>query len=69
MKKIFASLAILGFLAAFASGCAYSSVAMHGDRAVVLENTWILFFPVAPRAYVCQVTDEGLSQCHSHENP
>jgi hypothetical protein len=64
------ALASLAILAIFATGCAYSAVAMdqHG-KAIVTRTDYFLFFPVASHVYVCQVTDHGLSQCKSHEEP
>lgn len=70
MKKTRMALIALATLALFASGCAYSAVAMdqHG-KAVLTRTDYFLFFPVASHVYVCQVTDQGLSQCNAHEEP
>ena len=70
MKKTRMALVALAVLALFATGCAYSAVAMdqHG-KAVLTRTDYFLFFPVASHVYVCQVTDQGLSQCNAHEEP
>ena len=70
MKKTRMALVALAVLALFATGCAYSAVAMdqHG-KAVLTRTDYFLFFPVASHVYVCQVTDQGLSQYNSHEEP
>ena len=70
MNKTRLAVATLAGWAMFATGCAYNAVAMdqHG-KAVLTRTDFFLFFPVASHVYVCQVTDQGLSQCNSHEEP
>ena len=68
MKKLVLTLCALGVLGSMAVGCAYGGAAMSGDKAVVLRND-MLIMGMLRKAYVCQVTDGGLSQCSSLDNP
>ena len=68
VKKLVLTLCTLGILGTVAVGCAYGGAAMSGDKAVVLRNDMLLA-GMLRKAYVCQVTDGGLSQCSSLDNP
>lgn len=68
MKKLVLTLCTLGILGTVAVGCAYGGAAMSGEKAVVLRNDMFLA-GMLRKAYVCQVTDGGLSQCQSGDNP
>jgi hypothetical protein len=60
---------ILGSVVAVLVGaCAYSGVATDGGKAVVLRNDSFLF-GMLRKAYVCQVTDAGLTNCNSADAP
>jgi hypothetical protein len=50
------------------SACAYSGVAANGGQAVVLRNDALLF-GMLRKAYVCQITDAGLTSCATSESP
>lgn len=67
MKKALASALLIGFVSTL-GGCAYSGVAVAGDKAVVLRNDAFLF-GILRKAFVCKVTDAGVTSCNSNENP
>ena len=68
MKHLVSVLFVLGALGATVSGCAYGGVATSGDKAVVLRNDAFLFGALR-KAFVCKVTDKGLSSCSAREAP
>jgi len=71
MVKTFTKVVVLGGLAlGMLSGCSYGGAAMSADgsKAVVLKSNAFLF-GLLNKAYVCKVSDAGLSECHSSENP
>ena len=68
MKKTSALLLALGLAATSFSGCAYSGTTAVGDKVVVLRNDGFLF-GILRKAYVCKVSDNGLSSCSAGENP
>lgn len=68
MKKVLASLVTIGMLAGSAFGCSYGSIAVAGDKVVVLRNDLFLFGALR-RAYVCKVADGGLTSCSTNESP
>ena len=51
-----------------ASGCSYVNVATKGDKAVVTKNNMFMF-GMLNAVYVCDVTDNGLSNCVEGESP
>jgi len=60
---------LLGAIVAIGmSACAYSGVAADSGKAVVLRNDAFLF-GMLRKAYVCQITDGGLTSCSSAESP
>jgi hypothetical protein len=67
MKKALASALLIGFVSTL-GGCAYSGVSVSGDKAVVLRNDAFLF-GILRKAFVCKVTDAGVTSCNSNENP
>ncbi len=67
MKKALASALLVGFVSTL-GGCAYGGVAVSGDKAVVLRNDGFLF-GILRKAFVCKVTDAGVTSCNSNENP
>jgi hypothetical protein len=68
MKKALASAMLIGLVSTLGAGCAYSGVAVSGDKAVVLRNDSFLF-GILRKAFVCKVTDAGVSACNSNESP
>ena len=52
------------------SGCAYGGVSVNaaGDKAVVMRNDGFLFGALRS-AYVCNMSDAGLSDCKSTDAP
>ena len=67
MKKALASALLIGLVSTL-GGCAYSGVSVSGDKAVVLRNDAFLF-GILRKAFVCKVTDAGVTSCNSNENP
>jgi len=58
-----------GLLAGVLSGCAYGGVASLGtDKVVVLRNDSFLFGALR-KAFVCKVSEAGLSACSAAEAP
>lgn len=66
MKKIIA-LSTLA-LALSTQACAYGGAAASGDKVVVLRNDSFLF-GILRKAFVCKVTDGGLTGCAAGEAP
>jgi hypothetical protein len=66
-NKLTSLVAVL-LVAAVLGGCAYGGVALNGDRAVVAKNNAFLF-GLLNKVYVCDVSDNGLSNCSESENP
>jgi len=68
MKKLLALLLVTGSFGALSAGCAYGGAAASGDKVVVLRNDAFLFGALRS-AYVCKITDAGLSSCQEGEAP
>jgi hypothetical protein len=68
MKSVWSVLIAAGLLSVFVMGCSYEAVAVAGDKAVVLRNNAFLFGAFR-RAYVCKITDAGLTDCNRVEDP
>ncbi|WP_394844139.1 hypothetical protein LZC95_44685 [Pendulispora brunnea] len=51
-----------------AAGCSYGGVGAAGDKVVVARNDGFLF-GILRKAYVCKVSDAGLTACQTSENP
>jgi len=68
MKKTLGLLISAVLLSGVIGGCAYGGVATAGDKAVVLRNDSFLFGALR-KAFVCKVTDAGLSTCGTAESP
>ena len=64
MKKL--ALAALTAFSMF--GCSYGAMAASGDKVVVLRNDMFLMGALRA-AYVCKVTDGGLTECNSSQSP
>ena len=62
--SVFAALA----LAVTSQACAYGGAGASGDKVVVLRNDAFLFGALR-KAFVCKVTDGGLSNCAAAEAP
>ena len=67
MKKALASAMLIGLVSTL-GGCSYAGVAVSGDKAVVLRNDGFLY-GILRKAFVCKVTDAGVTSCNSNENP
>ena len=63
-----AAVAALAGLAVPALGCSYAGATSSGDNAVILRNDMLLF-GMLRQAFVCKVTENGLSGCKAQENP
>lgn len=71
MTNVISKALIVGGLAlSMLSGCSYGGAAMSADgsKAVVLKSNMFLF-GIFNRAYVCKVSDAGLSDCNASQNP
>jgi hypothetical protein len=67
MKKAIASALLLG-LCSTLGGCSYAGAAASGDKVVVLRNDAFLF-GILRKAFVCKISDAGVTACNSNENP
>ncbi len=67
MKELGLSLVLL-VTATMLGGCGYAGVATAGDKVIVTRND-LLLFGAMRRVYVCDVTDEGLTDCERDERP
>jgi hypothetical protein len=67
MKK-FVMILALGAFAGSLGGCAYAGAGVSGDKAVVLRNDSFLF-GILRKAFVCKITDGGLTNCNASEAP
>jgi hypothetical protein len=63
MKKVVIVVGLLGIVSGVV-GCSYGGLATSGDKVVVLRNG--LF---TNTAYVCRVTDKGVTACSAGESP
>jgi len=68
MKKGIVLVLAAAALSSGAFGCAYGGVATAGDKVVVARNDGFLF-GILRKAYVCKVSDAGLTACQTNENP
>ncbi len=70
MTKVRNVLILMFVLALLGTGCSYAGVAMSADgkKAVVLRNDGFLFGALR-KAYVCDVTDGGLTNCQQAAKP
>ena len=66
MVKVFVGALVL---AAAVTACSYGAIATTStDKVVVMRQDGLLFGALR-KAYVCQVSDAGLSNCATSENP
>ena len=63
MKRFFLALGLLGVFSS-AIGCSYADLATSGEKVVVLRNSMF-----SNTAYVCRVSDKGVTGCVSGESP
>lgn len=68
MKKALGMLMAMGTLASSLGGCSYGSIAVAGDKVVVLREDLFLFGALR-KAFVCRVTETGLANCAANESP
>jgi hypothetical protein len=68
MVKGFSFVLAATILAGALSGCAYSGVAVSGDKAVIARNDAFLY-GILRKTFVCKITDGGLSNCQSADSP
>jgi hypothetical protein len=64
------SIALVLAAAALSSGtgCSYGSIATTGDKVVITREDSFLFGALR-KVFVCKVTDAGVANCNSAENP
>lgn len=69
MKKLATTFIGGLLLAATLSACSYGAIAMTStDKVVVMRHDGFLFGALR-KAFVCDVTDAGLANCVTSENP
>ena len=68
MKKALASVVLVGLISGVLGGCGYAGVATSGDKAVVLRNDAFLF-GILRKAFVCKISDAGVTACNSKSLP
>ena len=68
MKKALGMLMAMGMLASSLGGCAYGAIAVAGDKVVVLRQDSFLLGALR-KAFVCRVSDAGLTNCAANEAP
>jgi len=68
MKKALGMLMAMGMLASSLGGCSYGAIAVAGDKVVVLRQDAFLMGALR-KAFVCRVSDTGLSSCAANEAP
>ncbi|HHH10963.1 MAG TPA: hypothetical protein ENK23_02680 [Sorangium sp.] len=66
--KYIKNIAFVAVAASILGGCAYGGAAADGGKVVVLRNDSFLFGALRS-AYVCQITDGGLTNCNENEAP
>lgn len=71
MKKLMSAGCIVLFLAGtgIATGCAYSGVAASDSNTVIVAKNDGFLFGLLRKVYVCQITQNGLANCSSGQNP
>ena len=71
MKKIVQKLVLAGALAGAVGSlgaCAYAGVGVAGDKVVIARNDGLLFGAMR-KVFVCKISDGGVTDCGSAENP
>jgi hypothetical protein len=68
MKKALGMLMAMGMLASSLGGCSYGAIAVAGDKVVVLRQDSFLLGALR-KAFVCRVSDTGLTSCAANEAP
>lgn len=69
MKKALGLVMTLGLIASAMSGCAYGDMAAVGTDKVVVMRQDMFLFGALRKAFVCKITDGGLSSCGTAESP
>lgn len=69
MKKALGLVMTLGLIASAMSGCAYGDMAAVGTDKVVVMRQDMFLFGALRKAFVCKITDGGLSACATAESP
>ena len=69
MKKVFGTLMALGVVASALTGCAYGDMAAVGTDKVVVMRQDSFLFGALRKAFVCKISDGGLTSCTSNESP
>ena len=68
MKKLIVALSAIAILGTIAPACHYGDVAVDNGKAVVVRQDDMLY-GMLRRVFVCEVSDAGLANCASGENP
>jgi hypothetical protein len=68
MKLSIALVLAAAALSSGLTGCAYGSIATTGDKVVITREDSFLFGALR-KVFVCKVTDAGVANCNSAENP
>ena len=59
---------LLVAVASTSMACSYGGVAMASGKAVIARNDHFIL-GLLRQVYVCDVTDDGLANCESKQNP
>ena len=68
MKKTIALMFAVGAISGALPGCSYGMIATTGDKVVIPREDGFLFGALR-KVFVCKVTDAGVANCNSAENP
>ena len=68
MKKLIVALSAIAILGTIAPACHYGAVEVENGKAVVVRQDDFLY-GMLRKIFVCEVSDAGLANCASGENP
>jgi len=69
MKKALGTLMAVGVIASALTGCAYGDMAAVGTDKVVVMRQDAFLFGALRKAFVCKISDGGLTSCATSESP
>lgn len=69
MKKVAGTLMALGVFASALAGCSYGEMAAVGTDKVVIMRQDLFLFGALRKAFVCKISDGGLTSCTANESP
>ena len=68
MKKLIVAISAIAILGTIAPACHYGAVDVSDGKAVVVRQDDFLY-GMLRKIFVCEVSDAGLANCASGENP